>query len=102
MTIGELHKLIVGCGIGDGIGWYYIGGCDVLGRVSDVPGFVSLLGSFRRLGDADDVNVSFVDDYPDPIVGILGGGVKFVAAQRWVDIYVDVGFGVECDYRCLL
>jgi hypothetical protein len=53
-----------------------IGGCDVLGRVSDVPGFVSLLGHYT-VPDGWGGYVDFVGEFPDPIGLILGGGVEF-------------------------
>ena len=110
MTIGELHRLIREhpvCEV-DCIGWYFLGGCELLEHIVDVGGFVSLLRKFRKVSDTHrgvpisiDSNVGLVDDYPDPIRTILGGNVRFVAGGGvlQVDIFVGVG-GVEFLYRC--
>jgi hypothetical protein len=73
MKIFDLRRIVLHItSIGDSP---YVDGCDVLERIVDVPGFVSLLHHFKREGRMGDV--SFVEDNPDPIRIILGGDITF-------------------------
>jgi len=90
MTIGELHGIINKHCVNEGAYPEHISGCELLEHISDVPGFVSLLGEFSSF-----VGFNFVDGYlsdmnhHDPIKFILTGGVTFSYDYLWV--FVTVG-----------
>jgi hypothetical protein len=71
MTIDDLIDIIEKHGVRGSIG-----GCELLEHIVDVGGFVSLLGHYT-VPDGWGGYVDFVDEYPDPIGLILGGGVEF-------------------------
>jgi hypothetical protein len=91
MTIEELIGIIRERGVRDRKYEYTFGidGCRLLECIVDIPGFVSLLGEFKRSVIVD--YISFLDAYPDPVGVMLGGGVDFVAGSIWdfVDDHPD-------------
>jgi hypothetical protein len=83
MNINELVDIMKEHGVNKG--WRVsIGGCELLEHISDVPGFVSLLGEFRRLGSG----VNLVENY-DPIGFILNVDITFCADGDYVYISMD-------------
>ena len=70
MTTKELYSLIKR----HGTNGYNISGRKLLEFITDVPGFVSLLGGFY-----DYHRVSFIAKYPKPINTILNDNVTFYA-----------------------
>jgi hypothetical protein len=72
MTTKELYSLIKRHAANG-----YISGRKLLEFITDVPGFVSLLGGFYRIGTYH--RVSFIAKYPKPINTILNDNVTFYA-----------------------
>ena len=103
MTINDLRGIIMEHGshpenINYGM-WYFMGGCELLEHISDIPGFVSLLRKFKRRDMVSLRMVGFVDEFPDPINAILGGGVAFVSYSESHNAIHVVGIDEEFYYR---
>ena len=64
-----------------------ISGCELLEYIDDIPGFVSLLDGFRRIGT---FNVNFVNDFPDPIGTILHENVEFYTTLGVVIVRIEI------------
>ena len=98
MKVNELVDTIKEHGVNKG--WRVsIGGCELLEYISDIPGFVELLGKFFRWNGNDTDCISFVDDHPDPIEFILNGDrvIEFHFYFRAISI-CSYGGGSSCQY----
>jgi len=90
MTTKELYDLIKRHGTVSGL----ISGCKLLGFISDVPGFVSLLGGFYHTRTDWNVRVlkpracdGFVAKYPKPVNTILNDDITFYAGSNVLGIW---------------
>ena len=90
MKIDELKHIIRENGVrritSSGRGWLCISGCDLLGYIEDVEGFVSLLGGFKR---RDFPHLDFVSNFINPINVFLNDSIEFC-------VY-DIDLRFSCD-----
>ena len=93
MTIDDLVNIIRDHGCRDKWG-YYIGGCEVLEYIMDVEGFIELLRGFRFRG----MGVSFLDNHPEPVGVILGGGATFDYHKFGNRMRVTIGYDGDRSY----